>query len=362
MVKKRRMFDIEMPEPDDAPAPEPQETPEPERRRGPMAAAIRETAESGRERRDMEASIRAENDALAHEFVRLKALGLMVDLVPLESVAADKLVRDRAKRADPELDELKASIKAVGLSNPIRVEETGQGGYELVQGFRRLSAYRELLKETGDAETWGRIPAAIMGQGQTADGLYRRMVDENLVRKDISFAEMAQLAVSYADDPQVEETDADRAVAELFQSAGYQKRSYIRAFIKLIRALGGDLEHMVEVPRALGLALVRRLDADPDLAGRIRGDLPSGPARTPEAELSVLRRYADEEEVAKAPRPKASRAGSKARTSFQFDRTEGRAKCTASDGRIEVRLDRDFSAIDPRRLERAVREMLDQLE
>ncbi|MGR3538815.1 MAG: replication protein, partial [Pseudooceanicola nanhaiensis] len=77
------------------------------------------------------------------------------------------------------------------------------------------------------------------------------------------------------------------------------------------------------------------------------------------------RRHAGMSEGAPAPRAPAAKpagAGGKAKTSFQFDRAEGRAKCTAANGRLEVRLDRDFSTIDRRRLEEAVRRMLDQLE
>jgi len=355
MVKKRRTFDIDIPE-EDTPSP----VPEPERRRGPMASAIRETAESARARQDIEARIRAENDALAFELVDLREKGLVVELVPLDAIHVQKLTRDRAMGEDPELEELTESIRAVGLSNPIRLEAAGEGAYELVQGFRRLSAYRALLAETGDAETYGRIPAAVMRPGETMDGLYRRMVDENLVRKDISFAEMAQLAIAYAADPQVAETDPDRAVADLFKSAGYQKRSYIRGFIKLMLALGHDVSHPTEIPRALGTALVKKIEAAPALAVTIRGELAR--VTSAEDELAILRRHAGEA-LDRPEKPRAPRPGSKAKTSFQFDRgEEGRAKCTASAGRLEVRLDRDFSSIDPRKLERAVREMLDKLD
>ncbi|RAX28851.1 UNVERIFIED_CONTAM: replication protein, partial [Escherichia coli] len=76
--------------------------------------------------------------------------GLVVDLVPLEAIDAYLLIRDRSRGPDPDLAELKTSIRESGLSNPIQVEPRGDGRYELVQGMRRLSAYRELLAETGD--------------------------------------------------------------------------------------------------------------------------------------------------------------------------------------------------------------------
>lgn len=369
--KKRRIFDIEMPDeapeevavPETFPAGKEEEAP---RRRGPMATAIGETAVSARERQTAEAAIRAENDALAHEHVRLKRLGLVLEAIPLDAIDAAKLVRDRKPGPDAELEDLKASISSIGLSNPIRVEEAGQGRFELIQGYRRLSAYKALLEDTGDVETWGAIPAAVAPQGDGIETLYRRMVDENMVRKDISFYEMAQLAIDYAADPQTEENDPDRAVALLFQSARYQKRSYIRSFIKVAERLNGVLKFPGEMPRALGLALAQRIEQDVSEATAIAAALQGNEARSSDDELAVLRKHlglggAGEGAAEAKPAPKRP-AGGKAKTSFQIDRQEGRAKCTAADGRLEIRLPRDFTTIDRRRLEEAVRNLLDDLE
>lgn len=357
MTRKRRIFDIQMPEePADETFPAGKAG-----RRGPMATAIAETAESSRSRAEIEADIRAENDALAQEHVRLKKAGLITDLIPLEDIVTDKLIRDRAPGVDPELAELTASIREIGLSNPIRVEPRDDGKFELIQGWRRLSAYRELLKETGDLEAWGRIPAGIAAKGEQLEGLYRRMVDENLVRKDISFAEMAQLALHYAMDPLTAENDPDKAVALLFRSAGYQKRSYIRSFIKLLEAIGDDLHFASEIPRALGLTLVARLEEVEGLRAAIHAELSGWDNRSVKDELDVLRRFAGGE-VAPKPKDERSTPSAKAKTTFQVQRPQGMAKCTAANGRLEIRLDRDFSAIDRRKLEAAVRAMLLQIE
>lgn len=377
MSRKRRMFDIELPQDEEvAPAPAPAAEPAVEtfpagkagQRRGPMATAIVETAESQRDRARVEAEIRAENDALAQEHVRLKRAGLIVDLVPLEAIETRKLIRDRAPAPDPELDELVASIRDIGLSNPIRVEP-GQGGrYELIQGWRRLAAYRRLLEETGDADRWGRIPAGIAARGDALESLYRRMVDENLVRKDLSFAEMAQLALRYAQDPETAETDPEKVVAVLFKSAGYQKRSYIRAFIPVVERLEGVLRHLHEIPRALGLGLAQRLAERSELAGAIRADLADWDTRTARDELDVLRRHAGQgaDEEGRAGEPDRAPVGdppaAKARTTFQIARPQGSAKCIATNGRLEIRLPRDFSAIERRKLEAAVTEMLARLD
>lgn len=384
MSRKRPIFDILLPE---EPAPETfpagkvsdenqslqgaSETVS--RRRGPMAAAISETAGSLQDRAATLDAIRAENDALAHEHVRLKRMGLVADLVEIDRVETWKLTRDRARTDDDvELAELVASIREVGLSNPIRVEPRPDGRFELIQGFRRLSAYRQLLQETGDAEAWGRIPAAIVHPGETIETLYRRMVDENLVRKDISFAEMAQLALAYAADPETGETDPERAVKVLFRSAGYQKRSYIRGFLPLVGALGDDLRFAHHIPRALGLTLAQRLEEEPTLARRIREELRGWDNRSVQDELNLLRRMTgagDEDQAParepppapSAPPPPPVRAGG-GQVRFDLDRPRGTARVLAGQGRIEIRLDRDFSTLERWRIEAAVRALLDQLD
>jgi len=367
MSRKRRMFDISMPEEEGENFPA-GKVPEPEKdpRRGPMATAIAETAESSRERARLEAAIRAENDTLAQEHVRLKRAGLVTDLISLDAIDARKLTRDRAPGEDPELAELIQSIREIGLSNPIRVEPAGEGRYELIQGWRRLSAYRALLQETGDAEAWGRIPAGIAARGDELEQLYRRMVDENMVRKDISFAEMAQLAIHYAADPLTELGDPEKAVAVLFKSAGYQKRSYIRNFIRLLTALDGSLLHAAQIPRALGLVLAQKIEEVPALAQAIRAELKDWDAREAKDELDVLRRYAGQEgDIDDTPAAGQKRdpvPAGKARTTFQIQRPQGNAKCVAANGRLEIRLTRDFSAIDRRKLEAAVRTLLENLD
>lgn len=372
MSKKRRVFDIDLPDTDGTEGPETFPAGKAvvaPARRGPMASAISETAGASRERQEIEARIREENDALAHEHVRLKRLGLVIDLVPLDQVEMSKLVRDRKKGPDQELAELKASIAELGLSNPIRLEARADSRYELIQGYRRLQAYRELLAETGDSNRYATIPAAVSQPGENLAALYRKMVDENLVRKDISFAEMAMLALDYARDPDTPEDDPEKVVAVLYRSSGYQKRSYIRSFIKVVDQLGQDLRFPEVIPRALGLSLARRLVEVDGLAAMVRSELKRRDIRSAEDELVVLRHFAGDlpPESSLAPAVAETQVAdkakpAKAKTSFQFDRREGRGKCVAAAGKLEIQLDRDFTMIDRRRLEQAVLLLLDQLE
>lgn len=355
-MSKRRVFDIDFDDTsvpagtDPAPAP-------PEPRRGPMAAAISENADALNARQKAEAAIREENDRLAHEYVALKKNGQIVGPVPIAEIRAEKLIRDRLAERDPELDELKASIKAVGLSNPIHVEEV-EDGYELIQGFRRLSAYRELHAETGD-DAYARIPATLQARGAQVDVLYRRMVDENLVRRDISFAEMAQLAMSYGERTGQTIGYGGDPVDVLYGSAGRQKRSYIRHFSYLLRALGDTLKHPEAIPRATGLGLVKLMDTQPRAAGQLRALLQARPDRDAQEELALLRQAL----TSGVPKPKKAKAPARstARTTIKLNRPEGIARCTAASGKFEVMMDQDFGAVDPRRLERAARAFLDAL-
>lgn len=365
MTKKRRMFDIDLPDagtdmPPDLEVKSMGFAP----RRGPMATAIGESADANRRRAEVEAAIRVENDALAHEFVRLKKLGLITDLIPLHAVHVGKLLRDRSRRLDPQLDDLKASILAVGLSNPILVEPDGMGGYELIQGWRRLSAFKALREETSDPR-FASIPATLMPVGETLDGLYRRMVDENLVRKDISWAEMARLARAYAEDGVGGCEDLDQAVNMLYASANPQKRSYIRRFAYLMSHLEKHLEHPEAISRGLGLALSQRIEVDPASAATMVQALRTLPDRNAEEEVALLQTVLDAPVSAPiSPRgnPGRGRPASRGKTSLRLMRPEGELRCTASPGRVEMRLDTDFSAIERGRLEAAVEAFFAALE
>ncbi len=363
MSRRRRVFDIDLPE-DNAPAaPGPADTPS---RRGPMASAIAENAEAVKARKSASEAIREENDALAHEFVALREAGHVVSTLPLDNVHTSMLVRDRIPGEDPELGELAVSIRDLGLSNPIRVLPRPDGtGFELVQGYRRLLAFRQLLDETGDA-AWARIPALILPGEPDIAGLYRRMVDENVIRKDLSFAEMAYAAQNYAADPATEAKDLGEAVAALFQSAPYSKRNYIRNFAFLLDQVGAELRYPTAISRALGVALAREIKERPEVVATIRKALAHLEDRSVEDELEVLRAQASrdalDESLPKetAPRDRSPRAG-RTKTTFHIESSAGQVKCTAGPGRLEIKVERDFSSIDRARLERAIASLIDGL-
>ncbi len=359
MSRKRRMFDIDMPAMEEIPV---GKVPDKalEKRRGPMATAISENANALRDQQATEDAIRVENDRLAHELVRLRSEGYVTEQIALADVVTERLTRDRKPGPDPELDELKASIQDVGLSNPIRVERRNDGRFELIQGMRRLSAFRALHEETGDAR-FATIPAGVSDVAELDDS-YRRMVDENLIRKDISFAEMGALARAYAEDPANDCPDVDKAVSTLFKSASYTKRSYIRAFASLLAMLEKALMHPNDIPRNVGVELKRKLDSDPGLIRQVSTALVSEPNRDSVREVAILRDFLTIEN-ATAAKPKAEAVGKprRAKTTFQVRGRAGIAKCSASSGRIELRYDLDFTRVDRAKLERAVATLIEDL-
>lgn len=182
------------------------------------------------------------------------------------------------------------------------------------------------------------------------------MVDENLVRKDVSFAEMALLAQAYMVDPETGCVDLPHAVKTLYGSDSYQNRSYIRSFTELMDRLDKYLEHPEAISRNLGLSLRQRMAEIEGFSGALQKALRAiGPGQSEEAELGVLRRFAAgdawAEEGSSPPAPKAAPKGE---TRFTVSRPMGEARCKAGQGRVEIKGPEDFSGYSPAALKRAV--------
>ena len=76
-------------------------------------------------------------------------------------------------------------------------------------------------------------------------------------------------------------------------------------------------------------------------------------------------RGADEDQApadaAAAPKRSGTGQGGKTKTTFHITSRAGQVKCTAGPGRLEIKVDRDFSSIDRSRLERAIASLIDGL-
>ena len=118
-----------------------------------------------------------------------------------------------------------------------------------------------------------------------------------------------------------------------------------------------------DIARAQGLDLLKRLEDHKSQREVLLGMLKERDASDVAAEAEVIRTYLSQTPQAQIRLEKkklASRAVAK--TTFRLQRPEGVAKCTVSDGRVELRLNKDFSGIERQRLEKAVAAFMNALE
>lgn len=171
---------------------------------------------------------------------------------------------------------------------------------------------------------------------------------------------MAQLALNYhLQDPNVQ--TYDEAVELLYASAARQKRNYIKHFVRLLVAADGALKFIDAIPRATGLSVVKKLDEHPGGAKLLREMLAEEEGRTAEDEQAVLSAFLAR--VVRTAKGKVRRPPARqAKTTFRLNRPEGEAKCTVADGRVELKLERDFSGVERKRLEAAVDAFLTALD
>lgn len=312
---------------------------------GPMSTAVREAAENLAESTEAKVEARKKNAADARDFRDAMADGRVLSRVPLDGIATDDLPRDRLDlegvALSDEMDELKSSILTHGQKEPIELYERG-GSLQLKKGWRRLTALRALHAETGE----DRFATALARIDQQADDrvrLYVDMVEENILRQDLTFAEMAQLAIEAAQDPAVEAATAEDMVTPLYASLHKMKRSYIRAFVTLLQTLGDDLQWPKAVPRNLGVDVVRTLRERGGDAGALRRELVvCGSEKEQNAVLTVF---------ASGPSPEKP-THRDTRKKFEFHVAD--VKVTARKGELRLKAATDFSELPRDRLELAV--------
>ncbi|SFJ83032.1 ParB/RepB/Spo0J family partition protein [Jannaschia pohangensis] len=330
---------------------DPVETPAPirrDRRPGPMGAAVRETAESLSESTDAKIEQRRRNAEDAKAFRAAEAEGRILVTIPLDAIRTDALPRDRleleAVAASDEMEELKTSIRARGQREPIEVWRDDDC-YQLKKGWRRLTALRQLLTETGDTQ-FATVTARIEGGEDDRLARYVDMVEENVVREDLTFAEMAQVALAAAEDGEVDEIDPDAMVGRLYGSLHKTKRSYIRAFVYLLSVLGDDLRWPKAVGRNLGVEVSRTIRSQAEVAA-LRDALAG--CRDAEAQNRALmgfvqtaKKGAGDTAKERAPRPKLE---------FHI----GATKITARNGECRIVSETDFAEVPRERLEQAIK-------
>ncbi len=225
---------------------------------------------------------------VAEEMSAARADGRFVMRLPLDQVDETWLVRDRIGSDTDALASLKASLRSHGQRSPIEVADLGQGHFGLISGWRRLTALRALHEETGQDKFTTVL--ALPRKPEMAEDAYVAMVEENEIRLGLSYFERARIAAKAVEAGVFK--DEKRALQTLYASASRAKRSKIGSFLRIYHALGNDLRFASALPERLGLAVVKALDADPRLAGRMARQLAANPATSAAQEQAFLQRMA----------------------------------------------------------------------
>ena len=225
-----------------------------------------------------EAALREVSDELAG----LRAEGRVVLRLPLASVDAGWLLRDRLGTDAEDLAALTASLRDHGQRTPIEVAELSPGRYGLISGWRRMLALQALAAED---PRLGTVLALVRAPETSADA-YVAMVEENEIRAGLSYWERARVvARSVAGGV----FGSDKiALQRLFANASRAKRSKIGSFLGLVQALDGVLRFPAALPERAGLRLAGALAADPGLADALAADWQADPPADAAAEQARL--------------------------------------------------------------------------
>ena len=265
-------------------------------------------------------------------------------VLPIEEICTDDLPRDRldlaAEAGSAEMQALKVSLDQRGQCSPITVCRDSQDRYQLISGWRRLTALRQLAQEQGTCEPT--ITAHLTGRGARRIDLYIDMVESNLLHQNLSFTELAQLALTASADPALQELGLGQILSELYGAQPKMKRSYIRSFVYLLQTLGESLRFPKKVSRNQGVAVARRLAAAPETADDMCRNLKLCDNETLQA--AVLAQYLTSFRARDTPPPPPER-----------QMRIGKTKITGRRGECVIRADFDFASIETAVLSRAVR-------
>ncbi len=231
--------------------------------------------------------------AEAENWRRARQEGRVVEQLPLDSIVAEHLVRDRMSYTQEEMDELKASIRANGVRLPVEVVPLEQG-WGLVSGWRRVAAVQALRAE--GLAGCDRIPAIVRPAGEAA-GAYLSMVEENEIRAQLTPYERGRIAVVAAG--QGAFAGVEEAIVGLYAAASKAKRSKIRSFALVHEELGDLLTFPTELSEKAGLRLAAAIRDG--FATKLRSALGSGMGTSPGEEWGLLEPVLDAHEAETLP-------------------------------------------------------------
>jgi len=241
-----------------------------------------------------DAAASAAFDEVSRELSEAREEGRLVLRLPLDSVEAAWMTRDRAHPGtgdDPDFAALLDSLRRNGQRSPIEVVEIAPGRYGLLSGWRRLTALRQLRDEDGEGAA--ATVLAFPRRPESAQAAYLAMVEENEIRLGLSYYERARIAARAVEAGVFATPKA--ALQGLFASASRARRSKIGSFLAIYRVLGDEIRFPQAMTERLGLALAKVLDADPGAGARLRARLRAACPETAEDEQGVLAGFLEAE-------------------------------------------------------------------
>jgi len=241
-----------------------------------------------------DAAASAAFDEVSRELSEAREEGRLVLRLPLESVEAAWMTRDRAHPGtgdDPDFAALLDSLRRNGQRSPIEVVEIAPGRYGLLSGWRRLTALRQLQAEDGAGAA--ATVLAFPRRPESAQAAYLAMVEENEIRLGLSYYERARIAARAVEAGVFATPKA--ALQGLFASASRARRSKIGSFLAIYRVLGDEIRFPQAMTERLGLALAKVIDADPGAGARLRARLQAACPETAEDEQAVLAGFLEAE-------------------------------------------------------------------
>lgn len=112
---------------------------------------------------------------------------MSINNIVVKTIAvSDITVGERIRKEQGDIKELAENIAALGLLNPITVMGSGNGGFYLIAGYRRLCAVKYLNRPS--------ITATILPEMNSEDNFLTE-ISENEIRKNYTMAERLEYAL-----------------------------------------------------------------------------------------------------------------------------------------------------------------------
>ncbi len=223
-------------------------------------------------------------DELADTMARARSEGRMILALPLDTIDAGHLIRDRIAVDPTEMTTLRDSLLRRGQQAPIEVTSLGGGRYGLISGWRRLEALKMLRSDTGEARF--DTVQALLRRPEDAAEAYLAMVEENEIRVGLSYYERARIVAKVVGQGVYD--SHKKGLQGLFHAASRSKRSKIGSYLPIVEALDGALAFPEALSERSGLLLSKALQDHPALGPQLRSDLLAAPAADAAAEQVTI--------------------------------------------------------------------------